>query len=130
MTLWQRPDYSLYFNADSSWYLEETENLGYPVDLWHPSLNSLVEFSVVHLGQGDEMESHDYLRQAYPDLDVSSWDIGTWTGSNMQTLEMLEARYRPGEEESYLLIGKYPMEAAEGFGVTISGMMKTFEINE
>ena len=130
MTLWDRPAYSLYFTKEDGWYMESVEVLGVQVDRYSTNMSPLIEFSVVYLGEGEELEAHDFLREAYPQLDVSSWDIGTWTGSSMETLEMLEARYQPGNGNSYLLIGKYPLEAAEGFGVRISGMMETFEIHE
>ena len=130
MTLWQRPAYSLYFTEDDGWYMEYLEDQGLQVDRYSTTRNPLIQFSVVYLGAGEELEAYDYLRAAYPELNVSSWDIGTWTGTNMEAMEMLEARYNPGDGNSYLLVAKYPLEAAEGFGVSISGMMTTFEITE
>ena len=124
--LWQRPEYSLYFTVSGDWYLEVMEEEGYPVDFWRSGLNPLVSFAVYYLGSDGEREAEGFLAWKTEGIKLYSHQAGTWGGSSPQTMEAMEARLVEGRQGNYLMVSKFPLEAAEGFGVDLSYMMDSF----
>ena len=124
-TLYIGDGYSVYIPNEGFQLEHDTEN-GVPADSWESVLNEEVEFEILHLGEMDLKQAQEWVIREEDDYQLVEDKRGGLGGTDKAD-NVLDVRFETVGNSIYALMSKYPMEATEGFGVTLSVVADTFE---
>ena len=128
-TLYIGQGYSIYI-PDEGWRLEKWVDDGIPEDTWESIVNDDVELTVLHLGEKTLEEAQTWVKAEEDDYQLVEDKQGGLGGTDAGDREMLEVRFHPSGSSMYAVLYKYPMEAAEGFGIRLGQIANTFQLME
>ena len=128
-TLYIGQGYSIYI-PDEGWRLEKWVDDGIPEDTWESIVNDDVELTVLHLGEKTLEEAQTWVKAEEDDYQLVEDKQGGLGGTDAGDREMLEVRFHPSGSSMYAVLYKYPMEAAEGFGIRLEQIANTFQLME
>ena len=128
-TLYIGQGYSIYI-PDEGWRLEKWVDGGIPEDTWESIVNDDVELTVLHLGEKTLEEAQTWVKAEEDDYQLVEDKQGGLGGTDAGDREMLEVRFHPSGSSMYAVLYKYPMEAAEGFGIRLGQIANTFQLME
>lgn len=129
VTLYIGQGYSIYIPSEG-WRLEKWVDDGIPEDTWESIVNDDVELTVLHLGEKTLEEAQTWVKAKEDDYQLVEDKQGGLGGTDAGDREMLEVRFHPSGSSMYAVLYKYPMEAAEGFGIRLGQIANTFQLME
>lgn len=93
---------------------------------WTPAVNDSVDLRILNLGTMSLENAQKWVIAQHPDYDLILDKQGGVSGTD-SAQNLLDARLIAGANTMYALLTRYPMDAAEGFGVTLRVITDTFE---
>ena len=119
--------YTIYIPSEG-WLMETGDEDGFPTVEWEPEVNDDVQLEIVVLAGKTAEEARTWLTEEKDDYDLIEDKRGGLGGTSAEDGDVLEAALHEGDGAVYLVITEYPMEAMEGFGVTLSVVTDTFAL--
>lgn len=125
--LYSGDGYSLYIPSEG-WNLASEQDDGQSVQTWENQLNQDVELQVVYLSGRDQKAARSWVRAEEDDYQFDQEQGHGLSGKDTLDHKFLNVRFFETEQGSYLLMERYPEEAAEGFGTLLSVLADTMEV--
>ena len=95
--------------------------------LWSREEAPAVHFCLLNLVDTTPEEAHDWVLAQAPNYAFSQDSAGNISGLDDED-NVVDARLVPSSSSVYVLLTRYPLEAAEGFGAVLTAMAGTFEL--
>ena len=128
MDLFDGGNYVIYI-IQNMWTLETSLTDGYLVDRWYLTVNDMIDLQVISFGDLTEDEAGNYIQESFSGYQIHDGEEpGYISGLNNTTHYFLNGRICSDGKNTFGIIARFPMEAADGmFGRTMK-MIRTFEI--
>ena len=127
MELHDGGNYIIYI-PQGEWILESGVEDGYFMDVWENVNNENLQVSVIQLGAMTPEEAIAVISQEESDYFFEETDPGVYRGMDVEDHTIMDVEVRTDGQQTFALVTEYYIEAAEGFGVRIRGIMDTFKI--
>ena len=120
--------WSLYM-PDEGWIRSEDGVGQLPGVLWTSELNADVRFRVVDLGTRTLADAQSWVTEQYPDYTFVEDKRGGLGGTNDRQ-QCANATLLEHGGKMFALLDTYPLEASEGFGVTLCVIGDSFQFHD
>ncbi len=127
--LHQGDRYSIYIPKEG-WRMETDSDIGVYEEEWISTVNDDVKLKVVYLNGKNLQQAQEWLRADKNDYELVEDANGGLSGQDKEDHDYLDAHFYTLGNDTYVVMCKYPEEAAEGFGSRLNALADTFELDQ
>lgn len=119
--------WSLYV-PDEGWVQSDDTVDEISVTSWTSDINDTVSLHILNLGGMNLEECQSWISNQFPDCTFIEEKQGCLGGMNDEQ-QCADARLISSDNGMYAILSRYPLEAAEGFAVTLSAIADSFQLD-